>query len=294
MLTKTQTDIEKKEELFKDREELQRQLSSIAQRADYIRACKKAKRFPFDFVAHYKSTRGNRYTITLTATDKRRGSINPLISIYTILETEEGKYMLRYDIVRNHVNIFTPHFFKRYRERLLKRDTASADETIATFARNNPNTATLRGGEVQTCTEGYILAKDIDRESSVCVTFISFDMLREEQAETSEGLLEIIKKHEEENEIQTRKPIRTKPTAKTMNYRTETNGSTITLWDDTEGVGLQFKEGEPLQEYESNLVLRDFSILETEAGVAHLSEVSNRLHKEAAKRYPIEFQPLKD
>lgn len=197
MLTKTQTDIEKRDELHKDRGELLRQSLAITQRADYIRACKKAKSFPFDYMAHYKSRSGNRYTIIVTPTDRKKGSSNPLFSYYTTLETDEGRYMLRYDMVTNHVNIFTPHFFKRYRERLLKSSTASAEEVITTFARRNPNTAQTMGGDIKTCNEGYILGKGIDKDVSVCVTFLSFDMLKGQQVETSEKLLEIINQHEE-------------------------------------------------------------------------------------------------
>ena len=201
MLTTTQTDIEKKAELFKDREELLRQLQTIVERADYIRACKKASRFPFNYTAHYKSARGNRYTLILTATDKRKGSTNPLISIYTTLDAREGKYMLRYDPVLQHVNIFTPHFFKRYRERALKQPTALADEIIATFAVRNFNTAQNRNKMLQTCSEGYIPTKKIDNGVDVCLTFISFDMLRDEQMEDAEKLLEIIKRHEKDCEL---------------------------------------------------------------------------------------------
>lgn len=201
MLTKTQTDIEKKEELFKDRRELLGQLSSIVQRAEYIRGCKKAKSFPFFYTAHYKSSRGNRYSIIIEATDRKKGSLNPLFSIYTILQTEEGKYMLRYDLVKEHVNIFTPHFFKRYRERFLKREAPSTDEVIATFQKRNPNTAGGEEGKVQTCNDGYILSKEIDKELSVCVTFVSFDMLQEGQTSTAEKLLEVISKHEKELEL---------------------------------------------------------------------------------------------
>ena len=40
-----------------------------------------------------------------------------------------------------------------------------------------------------------------------------------------------------------------------MDYRKEQNGDLITLWDDTEGIGLQFKEGETLQGYTSGIVV---------------------------------------
>lgn len=76
-------------------------------------------------------------------------------------------------------------------------------------------------------------------------------------------------------------------------YRIEKEAATITIWDDTEGIGLQFKEGETLQRYKGSIVLKDFSILETENGVEHVSIISRQLNKFAAELYPFEFKPLK-
>jgi len=76
-------------------------------------------------------------------------------------------------------------------------------------------------------------------------------------------------------------------------YRVERDGTTITIWDDKEGIGLQFKEGESLQRYSSSLVLNDFSILETESGIEHVKAISKLLNKYAAELFPLEFKPLK-
>lgn len=78
-----------------------------------------------------------------------------------------------------------------------------------------------------------------------------------------------------------------------MDYRTERNGSLITLWDDTEGIGLQFKEGETLQGYTSGIVVRDDGIFTTEEGIAHLSEVTEALTAFAEAHFPKEFAPLR-
>lgn len=79
-----------------------------------------------------------------------------------------------------------------------------------------------------------------------------------------------------------------------MEYRTEKNGNLITLWDDQEGIGLQFKEGESLQRYTSEIVIKDTAILSTEDGIAHLSKVQEALTAFAEAQYPKEFTPLKD
>lgn len=200
MLTKSQTDLEKKEEIFKDKKELYSHIQKIRERADYIRAVKKAPKFPFNYISHFKTERGNRYTIILTPTDKKRGGlINPLLSVYTKLNTDEGEYMLRYDMVWNHVIVFTPHFFSRYRSRFLKNDELSAKEVIDTFAKRNMNVANSKTDEkefVGACKDGYIHIRIKDKELSIAVTFIGFDTLSRWRTEETESLLEVIKKHE--------------------------------------------------------------------------------------------------
>lgn len=75
-------------------------------------------------------------------------------------------------------------------------------------------------------------------------------------------------------------------------YRVEKNGSKVTIWNDTDGIGLQFTTGDSLQRYNSSIVIRDYS-LSTEAAVKHLNEVQEQLTEYAATLYPKEFTPLK-
>ena len=76
-------------------------------------------------------------------------------------------------------------------------------------------------------------------------------------------------------------------------YRVERDGSTVTIWDDKEGIGLQFKEGETLQRYNGSIVMKDPSILETENGVEHVKVISRLLNEYAAELFPFEFKPIK-
>lgn len=202
MITKSLTDLEKKKEIFKDSYEINGQLTKILQRPDYIRAVKKASKFPFNYISHFKTSRGNRYTIILTPTNKKReGLTNPLTSIYTKLSTEEGTYMLRYDTIMYSVTIYTPHFFSRYRSRFLKEGDLSTEEVIDTFAKRNFNIVNSRGdGEeyIGACTDGYIYLKVKDEGVNIAVTFVSFDMLRDKQKEKIDILLDFIKRIEEE------------------------------------------------------------------------------------------------
>ena len=75
-------------------------------------------------------------------------------------------------------------------------------------------------------------------------------------------------------------------------YRTEKADGVVTLWDDTTGIGLRFKEGETLSRYTSSIVLSDPSIMETEEGVEKVSRISEALTAQAERDYPTEFQPL--
>lgn len=79
MFTNTFSDVEARKELQKDREELQRFIPSITERADYARRVKKANTFPFNYSAPFKSSRGNRYRVILTPTDKNRGYLLQVI-----------------------------------------------------------------------------------------------------------------------------------------------------------------------------------------------------------------------
>lgn len=76
-------------------------------------------------------------------------------------------------------------------------------------------------------------------------------------------------------------------------YKTEKNGKLVTLWDEAEGIGLQFEEGETFAGLTASVVIRDWSILETEDGVKQVSEVSNELREYARANYPNEFKELK-
>lgn len=78
-----------------------------------------------------------------------------------------------------------------------------------------------------------------------------------------------------------------------MEYRKEQNGDLITLWDDTEGVGLQFRQGETLQKYVSSAVVKNEALYSTEKGVAHLNEVLRAITTFAEAHYPREFKEIK-
>lgn len=200
MVLDTATDIEKRQDIQKDRRDLIDFFETILQRADYRRKVKKATHFPFVYIATFKSRRGNRYKVIVTPTDKKSGLTNPILSVYTSLDTKEGTYILRYDWVLDHVSIFTPHFFRRYRERFLKDEALSSEEVRDKFLLRNQNLSSGNGKvaeDIGTCRDGYIYIRRKDINTNVCVTFVSPEMLTDEQQRDRAALLEVIKKHEE-------------------------------------------------------------------------------------------------
>lgn len=199
MITKYHTDIEKRDELFKDRFEIMEYANKVvSERKEYIRGYKTAKRFPYYYSTHYKSRTGNRYTVTLTATDKKKGGSNPILSFYTTMDTEEGKYMFRYDIINNVITMFTPHFFKRYRERFLNNENLSVDRIIELFDRNNIAKAKTDEEGVWIGSDGYFMGKSVADGLDICVTYVSFRMLREDQLDRTEQGLAAIRQYKME------------------------------------------------------------------------------------------------
>jgi hypothetical protein len=77
-------------------------------------------------------------------------------------------------------------------------------------------------------------------------------------------------------------------------YSTEKDGKQITIWNDTERVGLRFMEGETLQRYSSQIVLADAQRTGTEEGVADVTKIREELTEYAEQHYPKEFAPLAD
>ena len=199
MLTTIGTDIEKRLEIQKDKSEIISFMVSVVNRPDYKKKKKKSIRFPYNYEASFKSKRGNRYNCIFTITDKK-SIINPLISVSTTLDTDKGTYVLRYDVVIGSVAIFTPHFFKRYRERFLKDDIISPEEVRKKYLKRNPIVTITNkevGDAVASCKDGYIYARLKDDRTIIYVTFVSLDMLSDEQLKTHSGLLEKIRKYED-------------------------------------------------------------------------------------------------
>lgn len=78
----------------------------------------------------------NLFLIGYTAL-KRSDWDNPVMHFYGIYSRPEGKYAVAPSVDMNISTIYPPHFFKRYRERIVKDDSISNDDIIRLYFKND-------------------------------------------------------------------------------------------------------------------------------------------------------------
>ena len=79
-----------------------------------------------------------------------------------------------------------------------------------------------------------------------------------------------------------------------MKYNIEKLDSHVVIWDDEEGIGLRFQEGDSMQRYTSEVIIKNPELLSTEDGYIRVNDVSEELRKYAETIYPKEFAPIKE
>lgn len=99
---------------------------------DFGRRVLKASRFPFTYSYDCLSRKKNLLVTSFTVL-KRSQWDNPILGFYGIYSRPEGKYAAALSLEANKSIIYPPHFFKRYRERLVKDDSLSSDAIIRLF-----------------------------------------------------------------------------------------------------------------------------------------------------------------
>lgn len=161
---------------------------------------KRSSRFPvraqYEYISH---TNHNRYIYFYSA-EKRGQWDEPHCIVVGIYERPEGKYAVTSTYAGHTFLIYPPHFFVRYRERILKDDTIYGDELIKRYFKVNDrftkeplseeHTKAYRKYEsdnesVQAarCAEGNIFLEIQSPRVVLIKTIISDEMLFEDQKE---------------------------------------------------------------------------------------------------------------
>lgn len=114
-------------EVFEDIRNLKNKLEEL--KNEFRKAVLDGNRFPLTKTYDYKtSQKKNLFSIVFTAL-KRSDWKRPIINLFGIYSRPEGKYAIVPSIDLNLISIFPPHFFKRYRERIVK-DLSMSNEGI--------------------------------------------------------------------------------------------------------------------------------------------------------------------
>ncbi len=134
MVVSTMTLQEIHKELFADLHTLNPKL--INEKKEFRRKVLKTFRYPYTFTFdYYTKENRNLFIISLTALSKRNAE-KPLLSIYGIYARPEGSYAAALSVDFRVTSIYPPHFFKRYRERIVKDDKISNKQLIRLYFDN--------------------------------------------------------------------------------------------------------------------------------------------------------------
>lgn len=135
MIVPSMTVQEIHKEIFEDIKNLQSKFDEC--RKNFKKAVLKASRYPLT-KSYDCNTIGkkNLFIVAYTAF-KRSNWKNPIMCLYSIYTRPEGKYAVAPSVDMNIVTIYPPHFFKRFRERIVKDESISNEDIIRQYFKND-------------------------------------------------------------------------------------------------------------------------------------------------------------
>lgn len=104
---------------------------------EFRRLVLKASNFPF--TRTYECTtpiKKNTFIIMFSALTRSQEN-KPEFSVYVVYNTAKGKYLASMIFQTKMITIYAPHFFRRYRERILKDNSISNDEIIRDYIKRD-------------------------------------------------------------------------------------------------------------------------------------------------------------
>lgn len=161
------------------------------------RAIVKSKKFPIQFEPiEFISQKQNRYLIFLKA-NSRKNAEYPIITTVALYNRPEGLYAASTSRIHGsiiNVNIFPPHFFQRYKERILEENITTI-EALKLFFRNNNRIAgekTEKNEFMASCKEGFVFGTTISYSLDIYKTIISNKMLKGTQIDLSNSVSKLV------------------------------------------------------------------------------------------------------
>lgn len=135
MIVASMTVEEIHKEVFEDIQNLRSKIDNS--HSDFKKAVLRNSRYPvtksYEFVTSVKK---NLFIVDFTA-PKRSSWKKPILTVYAIYSRPDGKYAVALTLDMNIISIYPPHFFKRYRERILKDESISNEGIIKHYFKND-------------------------------------------------------------------------------------------------------------------------------------------------------------
>lgn len=103
---------------------------------EFSRKVLKASKFPFTKLYDFTTLKKNQFIFSFTALTRAQAE-KPIASLYGIYTRPEGKYLAEINPPLGEMTIYPPHYFKRYRERILKNNDLSNEKLIRSFIQNS-------------------------------------------------------------------------------------------------------------------------------------------------------------
>jgi len=183
--------------------ELNKDFDNVLRKIEYLmpqirRKQIKSKTKEVKIILDYKSPRKNEWILLIRRSKKGHG-----ISGFAYVKGDMNFYMIGADGKTLHH--YSPHFVKRYQERFLKETNLSLSEVMKKYIVNNDQAVAYVPGDgkfYSTSIEGVSLGYIEDLTNGRIVfhdkTFISEEMLREEQKDLSKDLLNKLADYQKE------------------------------------------------------------------------------------------------
>jgi hypothetical protein len=153
----------------------------------------KSHRFPVRAHYEYISPRKNKWLIFLESRSKKEILDNSRVSLVATYETKIGRHAIMgtFTNKRMHFVIYPPHFFARYRQRVLQSDASNNDIIVRYFQENYSYVYDLCNVKISdnqyqievrgSTSEGVALGLQTVEGNVLFKTFVTYEMLKGEQ-----------------------------------------------------------------------------------------------------------------
>lgn len=194
MFVHTMTDYEKRRQAIEDTQEVDRYMKNVLWKK-LVKEIKKYNKFPRIFKFQYTTRNKNKYYMMLRAESRNTIDKPYWLHVYTIMDSNEGKYAMiavsQYGIIES-FQIYAPHLFARYTKRYGLQ--MYEEERIHRFMEDSIDLkyggVKVKDGKAMAIVNGGVILGDCEGDIIVFKTFVDDSLLRSEQVENGEQIVD--------------------------------------------------------------------------------------------------------